>query len=151
VTQTGGDTPVLVLHDAGDVGGGGPWRIALTEAAWTGPVLAPDLPGHGGAPAPSGGAYEPADAVLHVLAHVAPDGGPRPVVVGVGVHGWAAQLLALGGRSSGLVLVDGLGGPWMGPVEATDRVRRWLRAISDDPDAVGPPPANAKLTWPGTP
>ena len=131
---------VLVLHDAGDPGAGGPWRQALEDAGWPGDVHAPDLPGHGATAAPEGGTYELVDAafaVLPLLAELAP---APPVVVGVGVSGWAAQLLALGGRASALVLVDGLGGPWWpaGAWVAAERDR--LRAVADDPAAVGPAP-----------
>ncbi|MDQ1403301.1 MAG: hypothetical protein QOG03_1617, partial [Actinomycetota bacterium] len=48
------ELPVLVLHDVGDERGGEPWRQALGTAGWSGPVLAPDLPGHAGAPPPIG-------------------------------------------------------------------------------------------------
>jgi len=136
--------PILVLHDVGDAGGGAPWRAALEEAGWPGPVIAPDLPGHAGAPPPVGGDYELAAAALDVLPLVPPEG-ERPVVLGVGVHGWAASIIALGGRASALVLVDGLGRPWLDARERMAETRRWLRAIAADEDAIAPPPPGADL------
>jgi len=144
VTAGADEVPVLVLHDVGEVDGGAPWRTAFESAGWPGPVLAPDLPGHGRQPAPVDGAYELGDAALtavRLLAEAGP-GQERPVVVGVGVNGWSAQILALGNRASGLVLVDGLNGPWADPATVIHAGRRWLRAIADDPAAVAPAPAN---------
>ncbi|HVM07732.1 MAG TPA: alpha/beta hydrolase [Acidimicrobiales bacterium] len=106
-------TPILVLHDLGVPDAGRPWRDALADASWNGPVLAPDLPGHGSTPVRDGGSYEHSDSLLSIIplyAELDPDL-PSPIVVGVGLHGWAAQVLALAGRASGVVLVDGLGGP----------------------------------------
>lgn len=133
--------PILVLHDIGDPAGGTPWREAIADAGWPGPVLAPDLPGHASAPAPVGGAYDLADPVLAAL-QVLDAADPAPLVVGVGRSGWSAWLLALGGRAGALVLVDGLGGPWLDPAAATADNRQRLRAIADDPAAVAPPPAS---------
>jgi pimeloyl-ACP methyl ester carboxylesterase len=134
-------TPLLVVHDIGDPDGGGRWRAALEAAGWPGPVQAPDLPGHGRTPAPGGGSYELTDPVLAVLPSV-PAGDPDPpVVLGVGVNGWCASILALGGRASALVLVDGLGGPFRSQAEVMAAERQRIRAIADDPAAVAPPPA----------
>ena len=137
--------PLLVLHDVGDERGGAPWREAFEDAGWDGAVLAPDLPGHAGVPPPIGGDYEMVDPVFTALA-VLPEAGERPVVVGVGASGWPASILALGGRASALVLVDGLGGPpWFDARGQIARLLPWLRAIADDPDAVAPMPAGAPL------
>jgi hypothetical protein len=93
-----------------------------------------------------GGAYELADAAFVAVRTLADAGGDdRPVVVGVGVNGWPAQILALGGRAAGLVLVDGLNGPYQGPVAATAAGREWLRALVDDPAALAPMPSGASL------
>jgi len=134
---------VLVLHRVGDPRGGSPWRDALGLAGWPGRVLAPDLPGHGETAAPVGGNYELVDAAIIGAGLVAglTDTTVAPVVVGVGTSGWAAQVLALGGRAGALVLVDGLGGPWLEPAEAVARNAALLRALAQDPDAMGPPPA----------
>jgi pimeloyl-ACP methyl ester carboxylesterase len=133
---------VLVLHDVGDPDGGGPWQGALEGAGWPGAVLAPDLPGHGATPAPVGGSYELGDPVLAVLSSVPADADELPVVVGVGTNGWCASILALGGRASALVLVDGLGGPFRPSSDAMAAERQRIRAIADDPAAVGPAPAS---------
>ena len=139
----GGPLAVLVIHDAGDPAAGSAWADALEAAGWPGEVHAPDLPGHGTTPAPEGGAYELVDAAFAVLPVLAGAGPVPPVVVGVGANGWAAQLLALGGRSSALALVDGLGGPWLAPPEVIARERDWLRAVSEDPAATSPAPVGA--------
>ncbi len=133
-------TPLLVLHDVGDVDGGARWQVALEDAGWPGPVRAPDLPGHGRSPAPLGGSYELGDPVLAVLPSVPAGAADPPVVLGVGTNGWCASILALGGRASALVLVDGLGGPWRSPGDAMAAERVRIRAIADDPAAVAPPP-----------
>ena len=135
-----GGRAVLVLHDAGDAGAGAPWAAALATAGWPGEVCAPDLPGHGTAPAPDDGAYELVDAGFAVLPALHRLGAVRPVVVGVGANGWAAQVLALAGRASALVLVDGLGGPWRTPAASIADERARLRAVFDDPGAVAPAP-----------
>lgn len=138
---------LLVLHPLGDPAGGAPWREAFSDAGWEGRVHAPDLPGHAGAPPPPGGAYQSADPALTgtLLLAGLPAGSPAPVVVGVGPSGWAAQLLALGGRAGALALVDGLGGPWREPSAAVAADREWLRALSSDPPALVPPPPGAPL------
>lgn len=133
--------PLLVLHDIGGPGGGRPWREAFEAAGWEGPIDAPDLPGHAAAPAPVGGSYELTDAVLAVTTGA----GAETVVVGVGANGWAAHLLALGGRAAALVLVDGLGDPWRDPPASVDAAKRLLRAIADDPAALEPVPAGVSL------
>ena len=141
------DGPILVLHAPGDPHGGRDWSPALESAGWSGPVLAPDLPGHGDTPPPVGGNYELADAAFAALTllvdsrrhDTAPVQVP-PVVVGVGAHGWAAQLLALGGRAAGLVLVDGLGAPWFDVAEGVRLDRTIMRAVADDPRALAPHP-----------
>jgi hypothetical protein len=135
-----GGRAILVLHDAGAADGGAPWGAALAAAGWPGAVHAPDLPGHGATPAPTDGAYELVDAALHVLPLCATLEDEAPVVLGVGANGWAAQLLAIGGRAAALVLVDGLGGPWLQPAQAIAEDRARLRAILDDPAAVAAPP-----------
>jgi pimeloyl-ACP methyl ester carboxylesterase len=136
-------TSIVVLHGIGDAEGGGPWRSALAGAGWPSDgVIAPDLPGHAGTPPPVGGGYDPADAAFFAASLLPDEPG---VVVGVGANGWPAQVFALGGKASALVLVDGLGGPWGDPTEAIHAGRDWLRAVSADPAAIAPPPPGIDL------
>jgi hypothetical protein len=132
--------PLLVLHAFGDPAGGAPWRAALESGGWAGEWRAPDLPGHGAAPAPVGGFYEQTDpAVVGLRTLVDACWTDRPVVVGVGPSAVGAELLALGGRTAHLVLVDGLGPPW--PVSADAAMAaeyEWLRAVAAD-TATGQP------------
>jgi pimeloyl-ACP methyl ester carboxylesterase len=133
-------TDLLVLHDLG-APGGGEWATAF--AGWRGRVLAPDLPGHNGAPPPVGGQYSTGDAVYVALDLLRADAPDDLVVVGVGHNGAAAQILALGGRAAGLVLVDGLGGPWLGPVDLDARQREMRRRILTTPAAMSEPASGA--------
>lgn len=125
---------LLVLHAPGDAAGGAPWREALVGAGWEGLVAAPDLAGHGLTPPPVGGHHELAQPAFDAPRLMAEAGiqGQRPIVIGIGAHGFAAQLLALGGRASGLVLVDGIGGPWRPATDAVVDARHRLRALADD-------------------
>jgi pimeloyl-ACP methyl ester carboxylesterase len=129
-------TDVLVLHELGS-SGGGEWADAFS--GWPGRVLAPDLPGHDGTPPPTGGNYELGDAVYVALDLVRSEAPDELVVVGVGRNGAAARILALGGRAVGLVLVDGLGGPWLGPDEIEMRAREMRRRILTSPVAMSEP------------
>ena len=133
-------TDLLVLHDLG-APGGGEWAAAF--ANWPGRVLAPDLPGHNGTPPPVGGQHATGDAVyvaLDLLRAAVPD---ELVVVGVGHNGAAAQILALGGRAVGLVLIDGLGGPWLAPADIETRQREMRRRILTTPAAMAAPAPGA--------
>lgn len=134
--------PVLVFHDVGEPDAGGAWRAAFTDAGWPGPVHVPELPGHGNAPRPVGGNYQLADAVFSQLALLRELGeGKPPAVVGVGANGWAAQMVAVAGRAHFVVLVDGLGGPWMTPAEIVAAEVDLMRRIAGEPAALGAPPA----------
>ncbi|NNE75046.1 MAG: hypothetical protein HKN26_15375 [Acidimicrobiales bacterium] len=115
---------LLVLHDFGPGHHGQPWADALGAAPMS--VLAPDLPGHGGSPPPIGGNHDLMDPAFQIMRLAAghPDRYDPPdgfaAAVGVGVHGWSAQSLVLAGRARRLVLVDGLGGPFL---DAADRMQ----------------------------
>lgn len=126
---------LLVIHDQG-ASGGGEWEEAF--AAWPGDVVAPDLPGHGAAPAPVGGHHEVGDAVFALVDHLRPADTPQPVVVGIGANGHAARVLAVGGRASALVLVDGLGGPWLDVAGRNAALRSVRREILSTPAALAP-------------
>jgi hypothetical protein len=133
--------PLLVLHAFGDERGGAAWRDALVNDGWPGAWSAPDQPGHGGAPWEAD-CYEPAHLVMAPLRHLNDTGwSAPPVVIGVGEHSTAAELLALGGRAAAVVLVDAFDGPWPHDAEESQRAEyEWLRALADDPEAQGPPP-----------
>lgn len=141
------ERPLLVLHEVGDEAGGRPWREAFVDAGWSGSLITPDLPGHAGAPAPEGGNHEPGDGAfvaVRALAAAEVEAG-TPVVLGVGVNGWSAQIHGLGGRASAVVLVDGLGGPWRSVREMVLADVARLRDIADDPAAVAPVAPGATL------
>ena len=134
---------LLFLHEVGDPAGARRWR-ALADG-WPGPTLVPDLPGHGVTPAEEGAYYAPGDAALYAVRALRAAGldGEQPLVAG---HGWGAfgvELLAAAGRASGLVLVDGLGGPWVTRSELMDVQHVWLHAVLADPAALAPPPLDA--------
>ena len=129
---------LFVIHDAGDAAAGLRWQ-ALVDG-WPGPALAPDLPGHGSAPPPTGAAYAPGDTALFADRAIADAGWTGPVVViGHGWGGFGAELLAAAGRVAQLVLVDGLGGPWVDVDQLVEEQHRWLRGVLADPDALAPP------------
>ncbi len=128
---------LLVLHDSLLECTGGPWREAFERAGWQGPVLAPDLPGHGSTPPPPDGNYDPIGAAWHALRVL--DGVRPDVVVGVGSSAYAARMLGLGGRAGAVVTVEAP----VPPVSVTEMVadyRQWLREMSDDPAAMADPP-----------
>lgn len=126
---------VVVVHDLG-APGGAEWSDAF--AHWHGMVVAPDLPGHGTAPSPVGGNHELGDAVFALADHLAPVREAQPVVVGVGRNGHSARMLALGGRARALVLVDGLGGPWLDVAARNDALRDARRRLLATPAALEP-------------
>jgi len=124
---------VVLLHDLGARDAGEPWR-AVAPDAWH----VPDLPGHGSAPAPRHGAYDPMGPVT--LARWALDG--EGVVVGIGQNAHAALILAAGGRCDAVAVVDGLWGPWQDPDAAIDEMYAGLRALlADDGAVTAAPPA----------
>lgn len=123
---------VLVLHALGDPDGGALWRAAGADA--------PDLPGHGDVPSPVGGAYDIADAVVAVAPLVAAD--DPPVLVGHGCSARAAELFAVGGRASRVVLVDGLGGPQQDAASVMSGLFAWIRGVSQDAEAMAPAPGS---------
>jgi pimeloyl-ACP methyl ester carboxylesterase len=130
---------LLVIHDTGDPDAGRRWS-ALVDA-WPGDALAPDLPGHGETPPPTGGHYKAGDAAISAwrAAEQAGITTDNLVVLGHGWGGFAAEVLAAAGRASTLVLVDGLGPPWCTADELVADRHRWLRAVFADPAALTPP------------
>jgi pimeloyl-ACP methyl ester carboxylesterase len=133
------DDPLLFLHEIGDAEGARRWR-PLVEG-WPGAVLVPDLPGHGGTPPEEGAYYAPGDAALFgVRALRAAGVASPPVAAGHGWGAFGAELLAAAGRASALVLVDGLGGPWVSWSDLMHVQHDWLHAVLADPAALAPPP-----------
>jgi hypothetical protein len=63
-------------------------------------------------------------------------------LVGVGHNAHAVLIGAAGGYCDRVVVVDGLWGPWRGPVEEVDAFYAMIRAIAADPAATAPPPAS---------
>ena len=134
---------LLFLHEVGDAEGARRWQ-ELAEG-WAGTALIPDLPGHGVTPPEEGADYVPGDAALFAVRalRAAEPGEELPVVAGQGWGAFGAELLAAAGRASGLVLVDGLGGPWVTLGGLMDVQHAWLRRVVADPPALGPPPLDA--------
>lgn len=132
-------TALLVIHDVGDAEGGRRWG-SLTQA-WPGEALAPDLPGHGETPPPTGGHYKAGDAAIAAwrAAEQAGITAKDVIVLGHRWGGFGAEVLAAAGRASRLVLVDGLGPPWHSVDELVADRHRWLREVFDDPAAMAPP------------
>jgi pimeloyl-ACP methyl ester carboxylesterase len=104
--QTGVGTPLLLLHELG--GSAADWK--LTQLAYTGPVYALDLSGHGHSGRVRGGGYfaerwaADADAALREL-------GDDVWLVGAGVSAYVCLLLAAARPQSvrGSVLLPGRG------------------------------------------
>lgn len=126
----------IVLHDLGDPAAGARWREALPDG-WA----APDLPGHGAAPAPRHGGYDPMGPLTLARWHLA-GVDPSGTVVGVRQNAHAALVLAAGGGCGAVAVVDGLWGPWATPEGHIADMYRGLRRLIEDPAAVGPPPAD---------
>ena len=126
---------VLLIPDFGDDGDA--WRAAA-PAGWE--VLA--LPGHGHAPAPRSGHYDPMAAVTLARWAIGPD--PTGwTVVGVGESAHTALMLAGGDLCESVVIVDGLWGAIPTAEEAVDEMYAMIRDLADDPAAVGPAPVGA--------
>lgn len=131
--------PLLVLHAWGDPLASTRW--APLAGAWDGEVVAFDLPGHRGAPIPTGGAYARADVALYADRALRDAGlaGVPAVVLGDSSSGFGAELLAAAGRAAALVLIDGLGGPWATPADVFADAVRWCNEVAADPAALAPP------------
>ena len=126
-------TVTFVLHDLGSEEAGAPWRATVPEG-WE----APDLPGHGSAPAPRHGAYDPLGPMT--LARWALDG--SGLVVGIGQNAHGALILAAGGGCDAVAIVDGLWGPWPTAGASVDQMYGAIRRMLEDEPATAPPPAS---------
>ena len=124
----------VLLHDLGDPLAGAGWR-SVAPVEW----IVPDLPGHGAAPAPRTGHYDPMAAVALARWAIGEDTHARLIGVGGNAHS-ALVHAAGGGCGGGAVIVDGLWGPWRTSEEEIDVLHATLRAIVADRDATGPPP-----------
>ena len=122
---------VVLLHDLGAEDAGEPWRAAAPDD-W----IAPDLPGHGQAPAPRHGAYDPMSPVTLARWTLGGSG----VVVGVGQNAHGALILAAGGGCDAAVIVDGLWGEWQEADDAIAQMYAGLRAILADEEATASAP-----------
>lgn len=130
-------TLAVVLHDLGDPDGGARWRAAAPGPDWE----APDLPGHGGVPAPRHGGYDPSGPWTLARWTVAHHGVPGSLVVGVGQNAIGALILAAGGACAAAAVVDGLWGPWpRTPEERVEVMYSQVRAVLADPGAHQAPP-----------
>jgi len=132
---------LLVIHDIGDARAGSAWQKLVD--AWPGDAIAPDLPGHAETPPPIGASYALPDAAVYGW-RAAEEAGIvgadlEVVVLGHASAGFAAELLAAGGRASKLVLVDGLGPPWLTLDEIAEGAQRFARELFNDPAALAPP------------
>ena len=129
---------LLVIHDTGDPAAGSGWQDLLE--GWPGDALAPDLPGHGEAPPPTGGHYKAGDAGIAAwrAADYAGVTGDGVWVVGHRWGAFAAEILAAAGRVSRLIVVDGLGPPWCTADELVADRHRWLRDVLADPASLEP-------------
>lgn len=129
------DRPLLGFHAPGDPNGGAVWREAVAAGRWAGPVQFPDLPGHANAAPPIGRTYdriEPAYGFAQLVGQNPElDDVADRIVIGVGISGWSAQLVALAGRATALVLVDGLQGPFVTVAEHVAHRRDAFRAQAD--------------------
>jgi pimeloyl-ACP methyl ester carboxylesterase len=132
---------LLVIHDTGDAAAGSRWEELID--AWPGRALAPDLPGHGESPPPTGGHYKAGDAAIAALraadAAGITAGAIDVTVLGHGWGGFAAEIVAAAGRASRLVVVDGLGPSWCSVDELVADRHRWLRDVLADPASLTPP------------
>ena len=125
-------TVAFLLHDLGSEAAGAPWRAVVPEG-WE----APDLPGHGSAPAPRHGAYDPLGPTT--LARWALDG--KGLAIGVGQNAHGALILAAGGGCEAVAIVDGLWGRWPSADEAVHEMYATLRRMLADDAAMMSPPA----------
>jgi len=124
---------VVVLHDLGDPVGGAGWRAAA-PADWE----IPDLPGHGTTPAVRTGHYDPMAVVA--IARWTIGEQTNATIVGIRRNAHAALVHAAGGGCAGVVIVDGLWGPWRTPDEEINALYATIRAVADDRNATAPAP-----------
>jgi hypothetical protein len=131
--------PIVVLHGPGDVDGGAGWRRSLRALGWA--AAGPTLAGHAGEPPPVGGTHDLADPAYRAAAALTDhEASSAKAVVGIGASGWSATVMAVAGVGAALVLVDGLGDPWIALEDRLARRRRRLRRIADVASGAAPIP-----------
>ncbi len=115
------------------------WVAALRAAGWSGPVRVHEHPGRTGDDPLTGGNHEALDPAFALGGTDAI--GPDVVVVGFGRSGPVAQLIGLGGRAAAVVVIDGLGGPFVSPAEQIGSTLAMMRAtMLDEPSHDDPKP-----------
>lgn len=124
------DSMVVVFDDPAGPFSPGAWSELLASAGFAGEVVAPMPAGWFQSPPPVGGHAEVVDPLFEILDDLGDTDRSR-IAIGVGGAGWPATLVALAGRASALVLIDGCGGPWLDPVE---RSRRQSAALAERRD-----------------
>jgi len=125
--------PLLIMNEPADVGGTAPWIEAFRTARWGAECLSIDVPGTGDSDAPEGGhldLVDPAFRAVEKLGIRLHDDGF--VGIGIGESGWAATVLGLARTLQALVLVDGVGAPFLDDRGWADRRRDRLHALADD-------------------
>ena len=94
------------------------WQARLAESGSGGEIAAVEVDRE---------ACELADAAIDVVRALGEQGRDISTVIGVGPGGRAAHLMALAGRASGLVLVDGLTHRFAQPAEVIAARMEWMR------------------------
>jgi hypothetical protein len=144
--------PLVFLADFTDPD---PGRWAKLGRWWPGPLVRPDSPGW--ARRSPVGPHVAGDSAVGALAAIRDLG--VPALVGGHRHGGAgAEIVACTGRAAGVVLVDGLGDPYLEPDASLEFLSGWLGSVlradtqptpdSDGPDPIrrhGPPMAAGRL------
>lgn len=127
--------PLLLMSEPAEAAGVGPWIDAFRKARWSGEVLGIESAGTGDTPVPEGGhrdMVDPAFRAVEQLGIRLHDDGF--VGVGVGESGWAATVLGLAHTLQALVLVDGVGAPFLDDEGWADQRRARLRSAADSED-----------------
>lgn len=135
--------PLLVMNEPAELDGTEPWVTALQAARWGGEVIGVEAPGTGGSSPPVGGYLDPVDPAFQAVEALGirlhDDGF---VGLGIGESGWAATVLGLARTLQALVLVDGVGAPFMDDdgwaAQRRERIRRAAESTDTPADGVDP-------------
>lgn len=140
------DSPLLLVGDIVDGLDVDEWTDALNAVGWSGTVEVHQHPGRSGDLLLPGGNHEPLDPAFALGGTDAI--GLEVVVIGLGRSGPVAQLVSLGGRAGAVVVVDGLGGPFVEPhrqIEATFAMVRAAMADERSHDVPAPGEVDRRL------